>query len=501
MTSEWTDKLYREVSRFRRWARRRIHARSLLTLQLTGFCLVALPLIIGLIVSSQQVARITRDGEALLERSISTGQTVRGISDRMIAYERAARQYRVLEDPEARDSLEQRHQSLTEQLDRFAETADNQVLVELAGQMATGSDRLLRAAIEQPSTEQWPGALAEGFAHLESLTAELVGEAEAAARRDLERLEKRGATARASSLVGLAVTVLLALVLAAVLANRINRPIRQLDRAMRKLARPESGQVEQITSPRDLRALSVRLEWVRRRLARIERDRQRLVGQVSHELKTPLSAIREGVSLLTDRSLGPLGENQLEVTGIIQSNCDRLQDQIENLLRFNRVQSGPEPRIRERRNVPELIDRVLDDHRLALASSGLSVERWFDEDAQADVDPDMLMTIVDNLVSNAIRFSPEGGTIAVSVHRRAECVEFAIADQGPGIRPADRPRLFEPFFRGNHPANRSRPGSGLGLAICRDLVRAHGGHIRLREQQGWSSVFEVRIPVKQEYTE
>lgn len=481
-----------------RLVQRRIHTRSLLTLQLFGFCVVALPLIIGLIVSSQQISRVTRDSEALLERAISAGQIARGINDRVIAYERAARQYRVLEDTEARASLEQRHQALTERLSQFAATSQRTQLTDVAAELADHNDRLLRAVLQTPTGTEWPASLAEGFEELQALTAELVGESEAAARRDLERLESRGAAARTSSLVGLAITVLLAIVLAVVLANRINRPIRQLDRAMRSLARPETGPVEQITSPRDLRALSVRLEWVRRRLARIERDRQRLVGQVSHELKTPLSAIREGVSLLTDQSFGPLGERQLEVADIIETNIARLQVQIENLLRFNRVQAGPEPDFHNQVDLLGLIDRVLTDHRFALESAGIRIERWLDEEVRIDADPDMLITIIDNLVSNAIKFSPPKATIGISAHQWADHVLVSVADQGPGVRPADRRRLFEPFFRGDHPAIRSKGGSGLGLAICHDLVRAHRGEIRIRDQKGWSSVFEIKLPKHRE---
>src|SRR5699024_5749648 len=145
--------------------------------------------------------------------------------------------------------------------------------------------------------------------------------------------------------------------------------------------------IEQINSPRDLRALSIRLEWVRRRLVRGERERQQLVGQVSHELKTPLSAIREGTSLLADQRFGRLGEQQREVIGIIQSNISRLQEQIENLLRFNRLRSRPDPVWQDDIALDELVENVLDNHQLNIEARDISVRRKRSPEVRMRADP------------------------------------------------------------------------------------------------------------------
>ncbi len=328
------------LSGLARQPRRRMRTQSVLALQMAGFAIVAFPLLIGLILSSHQIDRVTRQSEQLLGRTISATQSARQIGERVIGFERSARQYRILQDSDARASLTQRHQALSDPLDAFGYLnpgSEREVDIEVIRNRA---NQLLNLVQDNQPQPQWSERMGAEFQQLGADSRELIASMERASERELERLQEMGSTARNSSLAGLALTVPVAIVLGLFMAAYFNRQIRKLDRGVRALARPDQARIEQITSPRDLRALSVRLEWVRRRLVRTERDRRRLVGQVSHELKTPLSAIREGTSLLADQSFGALGERQREVIGILQTSIDRLQEQIENLLRFNRLQSA-----------------------------------------------------------------------------------------------------------------------------------------------------------------
>lgn len=475
--------------------RRRLRTQSVLTLLMAGFALVAFPLLIGLIVSGQQIDRVTHQSEQLLERAISVTQSARQISDRVIAFERSARQFRILRDADARTSLYDRHRALSEDLTGFSALVEREALLELTDTIAQKSRELHQRTLNAEVETEWPPPLSAPFENLRDAANELLVATEADSQRELKRLEAMGEAARDASLLSLVSTVPIAIMLAFLMANFLNRRIRRLDRGMRALAQPESARIEQVTSPRDLRALSTRLEWVRRRLVRTERDRRQLVGQVSHELKTPLSAIREGTSLLADQNFGQLGEQQQEVIGIIQSNISRLQEQIENLLRFNRLQARPGPVRQEDVLLDELVERVLEGHRLRIEAHRIKVRRSRSSGIRLNADPDMLTTAIDNLVSNALKFSPSGSAIGVEVKRQGDRALVLVADRGPGVPAADRHRLFEPFFRGTRPQSQFRPGSGLGLAICRDLVRTHRGEVQLVERAGWSTVFAIELPI------
>lgn len=147
-------------------------------------------------------------------------------------------------------------------------------------------------------------------------------------------------------------------------------------------------------------------------------------------------------------------------------------------------------------SLDELVDQVIDSQRLSIEANRIRIRRGQRSGIQLRADPDMLSTAIENLVSNALKFSPLGGTITVEVERREGKARLLVADRGPGIPASDRSRLFEPFYRGSSPHNRSRPGSGLGLAICRDIVRAHGGDVDLVERAGWSTVFIIELPIE-----
>lgn len=472
-----------------------MRTQSVLTLLLAGFALVSFPLLVGLIVSGQQIDRVTRQSERLLERSISATQSARQIGDRTIAFERSARQYRILQDADARTSLQERHQALAEDLAAFSALVDQQALLERVDAMLVESRELHQLTLEIQAATEWPARLSRSFEALGAAANELLVATEDSSQRELRRLETMGESARNVSLLSLVSTVPVAVLLALLMASFLNRRIRRLDQGMRALAQPERARIEQVNSPRDLRALSIRLEWVRRRLVRSDRERRQLVGQVSHELKTPLSAIREGTSLLADQSFGQLGEQQREVIGIMQSNIARLQGQIENLLRFNRLRSRPDPVWQDDIALDELIDRILESHRLSIEANAIRIRRGRASGIKMNADPDMLGTAIDNLVSNAIKFSPPGGTVAVEIERHGDQAHILVADRGPGVPAPERSRVFEPFYRGSGRHSRTRPGSGLGLAICRDLVRAHRGEVDLVERAGWSTVFVIELPI------
>lgn len=474
--------------------RRRFHARSALALLLFSFLLVIAPLVAGLLVSSAQIDRVTRESEALLARAVGTTQAAREAQDRLIAVERAARQYRVLRDLEASAAFSRQLLAFQRQLEAFRNFPIEQAMLERINQLDAGMVEVADRVRADQDTEEWPPALSAGFRELDGTTRDLVAESEAAAERALTQLSELGDSTRITSMLHLALAITLAVALALILASLINRPIRTLNHGIRALANPKAGPIPQVGSPRDLRALSVRLEWARRRLARIERDRQRLIGQVSHELKTPLSAIREGISLLDDRVLGELSSEHGEIITIIKANVDRLSEQITGLLRYNRMQSGLKPIDFEPVDVPELIDGVVGDHKFAMAARGIRTSIDTCGPVQVSGDRDMLRTAMDNLFSNALKYSPESRNIGIFVECNNDWISIDVADCGPGIRPLDRHRLFEPFFRGQGSSNVGIPGSGLGLAICRDLIRMHGGEVELHTRSGWSTVFRVRLP-------
>ncbi len=478
-----------------RQLRRRFKSRSVLALLLLGFLLVTTPLVVGLLISGTQIERVTRESESLLELAVNTTQAARSVQDRAMAYERAARQYQVLHDDEARANFNQQASALRTRVDEFRAMSSNMSQLAMLDQVASQEFHLTEEVLNHRQPGEWPTAVASEFRVLDGLARDLMRQSETNATDALDRLQKLGDRARRTAIVQLVLIAPFAIALALVFTGLIIRPIRRLDQGIRSLTRPETGPIEPVDGPRDLRALSLRLEWVRRKLVRTERDRLRLLGQVSHELKTPLSAIREGVNLLSDQVFGTLSANQGEVLEIMNANVKRLHEQIESLLSYNRLRSGLVASGTRPITVSDLIDDVLSDHALALARRRVQASIDVEDQDEVSGHPDMLRTAVNNLVANALKFSSPESTVGIFACTTGNRVIVDVADNGPGIRLADRERVFQPFYRGSVQTIGNIPGSGLGLAICRDLIRAHGGEVSIDQRPGWTTVFRVSLPL------
>jgi len=275
----------------------------------------------------------------------------------------------------------------------------------------------------------------------------------------------------------------------------IARPIRQLDLAIRQMGTADFTHAIEVNGPQDMRYLGQRLEWLRVRLHELETQQTQFLRHVSHELKTPLTAVREGAELLRDRVGGELSPQQQEIVRIVRENTLQLQRLIEDLLNYHQTRSiepqtlGPVP-------LADVIRRVVREHKLAALARMITFEARVKQ-AIVIGDGEKIRAIVDNLLSNAIKYSPRSGLIAIDLFADGGNAVLEVADQGPGVDPDDRPRIFESFYQGK-PAPEGRiKGSGLGLAIAREYALAHGGGIELLDRSDGKrgARFRVWLPL------
>ncbi|NQW80384.1 MAG: ATP-binding protein, partial [Polaromonas sp.] len=206
---------------------------------------------------------------------------------------------------------------------------------------------------------------------------------------------------------------------------------------------------------------------------------------------------REGVSLLQDGVGGVLSNDQHEIVQILGHNASVLQGQIEDLLRFNAAAFEARQLHRQRVDLLHLVEAQVEAQQLQWRARELDVTIENDKSSSAalllEIDADKIGTALGNLLSNAIRFSPAGGLIRITLGRRPGMALIQIDDQGSGVAEADRQRIFEPFYRGElQPAGAVR-GSGIGLSIVHEYIAAHGGRIELLPEQPGAH-FRIEIP-------
>lgn len=227
------------------------------------------------------------------------------------------------------------------------------------------------------------------------------------------------------------------------------------------------------------------------RVRAIEQLKNELVSTVSHELKTPLAAIKAYASTLRN---GEMPEQQRdEFLGVIEQQADRLSRLVDDMLMVSRVESAQ--LLRRRVIVP--LDEVLDAaiagltfdpavHQVTRRTAGTTVSG----------DPERLRDVFRNLLENAVKYSPRGGTIEVRAQAAPDCTVVEISDSGVGIASEHLPYIFDRFYRVESPSTASVGGSGLGLYIAGALVRAHGGAVNVRSEPGEGTTFSVMLPVR-----
>lgn len=266
-----------------------------------------------------------------------------------------------------------------------------------------------------------------------------------------------------------------------------------MDAAIRKLGEGKYSDPISIDGPGDLRSLGERLDWLRSQLEELEIQKQRFLRHISHELKTPLTSIREGSELLLDEVGGNLTPQQQEIAEIIRESSQRLQKMIENLLSFTSVQFQKPALKRELLSVNKLMEKVLEDHALTIHNKNIRIIKDFHQE-RLRADKEKLQTILDNLISNAIKYTPHSGSILLRLQHEDRHVIIEVHDGGPGVMARDRARLFDPFYRGSGVHDSLVQGSGLGLSIAKEFVDAHGGEITLLPSKSGAH-FRVTLPM------
>lgn len=229
----------------------------------------------------------------------------------------------------------------------------------------------------------------------------------------------------------------------------------------------------------------------------IDRMKDEFVSVVSHELRTPLTAIRGSLGLLQNGARGTLLGKAQRWVEIAVTNTDRLGRLINDILDIERIESGQVALEKKPCDVAEIIDQVAVLMRDMAERAGVTLVTA-PVPACLWADPDRIMQILTNLVSNAIKFSSEGGTVELTAHLQGEQILFRVRDQGRGI-PADKlETIFERFEQVDTSDSRAKGGTGLGLAICRSIAQQHDGRIWTESILGEGSTFFLTLPTLQE---
>ncbi len=470
------------------------YPRSFLGLLLAGFTLVALPLAGALAYSAWNTERLAEQSRNAVFSAARAARASRTLVNRVSSIERLAQQVTLLADPVLMDDYARVHLSFKQVSSELKHLPLDSRLVIALGRTIELEQNLYTKLSAQPRPVVDPSEISAEANKLADNAYKMLSISYLVADREVDNLRASAEGVQQRLIVLVLFSTALALSIALALTRFIIRPIAELDASIRQLGGADFTRPIRVRGPEDLRYLGEQLDWLRRRLTELEAQKNRFLRNLSHELKTPLTALREGAELLNDGVAGLLAPQQQQVVAIMRDNSIKLQRLIEDLLDYQRALHAASSLDPKPLQLGAVVRDAASAHELAARTKRQRVALYL-LPVIVPADPEKLRSIVDNLLGNAVKFTPEGGTISVIAREYRGEAMLEVIDSGPGIPAEERESVFDSFFRGRAKASGRIEGSGLGLAIVREYVEAHGGRIVVVEG-GSGGHFRVMLPLQ-----
>lgn len=460
--------------------------------------LAILPLLVAFVNANIYFEKLTKQSLFNMSQAVETTRTSRILIEELAVMERSARQYFVLHDPLLLANYVNSHGRFSNAVNTMQSLPISKPL-KLQLSTFSAQEITLFTLINDNENASFDKSMVDAFTQLTNQAYKITEQNNRIIDEE-SALFKTKVTQTQRLLFWQTLTLIpLAVLIAGLITWMIASPIRRMDAAIHQLGKGDYEHAIEINGPGDLRLLGERLNWLRIALKNLHQQKQLFLQQASHELKTPLTAIREASELLNDGVAGKLNQTQSSVVNILRENSLRLQKMIENLLKYAEIQFNSsenefnllEPKITQQ-SLKTLVSEVINTYALTISHKKINVQTSI-EDLVLTIDIQKLQTILDNLISNAIKFTPANGRIIILARHRKSLVTIEIKDTGPGIKENHVIGAFEPFYRGEQPKSSLVAGSGLGLFIAKEAAMALKGEIKIIPSQ-LGAHFIVQIP-------
>lgn len=452
---------------------------SLKQLVLLSFLVVVTPFGILIYYATDALVEQSAEGRVLAKQALEVtrrGQRLEGLAEDIT---RSARQYQILAKPEIKQRLTQNLLDYREQLSIHSFILTQ---VEQLNQISTLLDN-----IEQYQSEDANNLL--------GLTREINQQVDLILDQRLQALNSTAQHTQTQLSTLAIILLVIEMLLILFFSFSIIRPVRRIADRIQALGTGEEYTGAMVGGPDELVELEQQLDWLTDRLAEVENEKQRFLRHMSHELKTPLTTLREGSDLLADQITGPLNTSQMEVTQLLQSNSRQLQSLIEQLLDYSRLHQNESVNFHRVKLLPVLTEAI-EPYKLLLEQKKIHLSLPKEEHEWV-TDRAMLVRIISNLVSNAALYGSNEGDLTLSISQTNEHCLINVENDGPTIPLKDVPLLFEPFYQGQNRRQGPVKGSGIGLSIVHDAAESLGATVKLAKNENHRVGFSVCLPISE----
>lgn len=470
------------------------------SLLIISFLFVCLPLLAALFSSVNILDGLVQQSVAAVYNSVDRVNRSREIAELLQSQERMARQFIVLGEPAQLKEVNKVHHDIENALEYLLLSEGNEPLNLLIEELRSKTDYIIavlnRFTSDPEILIKEKQKVLSKYQEVGKLALTLLEHSNTMMLEEVQGLRVNVAADKGKLAWQTSGLIFFAVLFSAIFIFLIFRPVRQIDKGIESLGEGNFDTPISVSGPRDLENVGTKLDWLRERLATLDREKIKLIAHISHDLKTPLSSIKEGTSLLRDELVGPINDRQKDVVDILEKNCVKLQRLIEDILNFNMAQAKQLPLQKDLVQLNTIIEEVIEDHHhsmlarnIKLSSRILPVEVYGNKK--------QLKAVFDNLISNAVKFTPDNGTIRIMLKSDEKIAACLVEDNGVGIDEEERSQVFSPFYRGKKGGKSVIKGSGLGLAMSREYVQLHGGSIRaLPSKKG--ARFAVTLPLTEQ---
>ena len=469
-----------------------IRFRSLSQIFILGVVLICVPLLAGTVLTFIYIKHLSDDNRDLVVRSLEIGRETEKLVNHIEELNRTARQYMVVNNKELFDLYAQRHDRLVETLEWLEVLVDQKearALLESIRSISNAMFDQVKLKSRNPDARIDTGK----FAHLADLSENFRFFSNTAIEHQLDVATQKVSTARTALYWIWGTSSLFVVAFVAIFIWFIAKPIRRIDSRIRHLGQGNFDESIKIHGPTDISELGDRLDWLRTRLSEVDQIKERFFREMSHQLKTPLASIREGAGLLRDES-GHIGlSREREVLEILHNSSIELERMLDNMLNFSAWRADPGKLYKEKFAIKQVATGVAQRFRASLLSHQLRLVMDCPDDLVVEMDREKCRIILDNLISNAVKFSPEAGSVRVCISRRQRELWMVVCDEGPGVPDSERSRIFDLFYLSEPAAGGWSRGTGVGLSLVRAYAKAHGGNVNL-ESTRRGAEFRVVIP-------
>jgi two-component system sensor histidine kinase GlrK len=480
---------------------------SLKSLIILGFVAAVVPLFFAVIYAAFGLREASALSQTINNQVFEQTKTVSLVLQKTADIERKARLFVLLSDPAIRQPYEQQSYentrvSLKQALNELLKLhIDNKISL-LVNELSEKEDLIYQEIINSVTESTIKLPVDEAFQGLRESSASLSREYENHIDHQFNELRQQSASLEQELLTKGTILLAISFILVVILLAMLSRSIRQLDTGIRRLGTGQLDVPIVVTGPSDLRYLGKCLEWLRIHLLNLQNSNQKFMYNVAREINQPLATIRENTEQLLneavlDQEAYPAHQS---IAQQIRNDVDQLKTVSEELVRFSQIAKKPELCTKEPINMKALLEAVIMDFQPRLKAKAINLNSMA-RPVEIFGIPDQLQSIIEQLLSNAVKYSPHGGEIRIMLRDSDSQMELEVEDEGPGIDPDDLPHVFEPFFRGKTALTEEcGEGSGLGLAIVNEYVSNHQGRVDIidsrQDHQGVR--FLVQIPLTEE---